>query len=151
MSRLPTWAREYIGIPFVDKGRTREGCDCWGLNRLIWGEQFSFWVPSFLGAYEEAHDGVTVAKAIVDYGLTDPIWHKVNPGQECLGDGVHLVGFCKVDGHWERAEMHVGIVLAPGTLIHVEYGIDASLMKYREELGGARRVLGIYRHEELMQ
>ena len=146
---LPAWAREYIGIPFLDKGRTREGCDCWGLNRLIWSEQFSVRVPSFLDAYEEAHDGVTVAKAIVEYGLKDPIWHRVTAGQESLGDGVHMVGFCKIDGHWEKAEMHVGIVLVPGVLIHIEHGIDASLMNYREKLAGANRVLGFYRHEEL--
>ena len=149
MVKLPAWARMYIGIPFTDKGRTHKGCDCWGLNRLIWDEQFSLRVPSFLDAYEEAHDGVTVAKAIVDYGLTDPVWIKIAPGLERLGDGVHLVGYCKIDGRWERAEMHVGIVLAPGRLIHIEHGIDASLMNYREELGGARRVLGFYRHVEL--
>jgi lipoprotein Spr len=149
MVKLPSWAREYIGIPFLDKGRTRDGCDCWGLNRLIWGERFFLWVPSFLDAYEEAHDGATVARAIVDYGLTDPAWREVAAGQERLGDGVHLVGYYKIDGRWEKAEMHVGIVLAPGVLIHIEEGIDASLMNYREKLGGANRVLGFYRHVEL--
>ncbi len=151
MGRLPAWGRVYIGIPFLDKGRTCEGCDCWGLTRLIWGEQFSLRVPSFLDTYEEAHDGATVARAIVNYGLTNPIWHEVAPGQERSGDAVHMVGYYKIDGHWEKAEMHVGIVLEPGVLIHVEEGINASLMNYREKLAGADRVLGFYRHEELLQ
>lgn len=148
--KLPVWAREYIGIAFLDKGRTHEGCDCWGLNRLIWGEQFALWVPSFLDVYEDAHDGVTVAKAIINYGLIDPIWQRISAGHERLGDGVHLVGYCKIDGRWERAEAHVGIVLVPGVLIHIEHGIDASLMNYREKLAGAKRVLGFYRHKELV-
>lgn len=29
------WWNEYVGLPFADKGRTREGCDCWGLVRLV--------------------------------------------------------------------------------------------------------------------
>ncbi len=149
MKSLPPWARAYIGIPFLDKGRSREGCDCWGLARLIWAEQFSLFIPSFLDAYEEAHDGVTTARAIANYGLKDPLWRKITEGQERLGDGVHLLGYYKIDGRWERAEMHMGIVLAPGVLIHVEHGIDASLMNYREKLAGAHRVLGFYRHEEL--
>lgn len=147
-SELPTWAREYIGIPFLDKGRTRDGCDCWGLNRLIWAEHFSVRVPSFSETYSEANDGIAVEEAIAEYGLKDPIWVKIDAGKERLGDGVHMVGYCKVNDHWERAGMHVGVVLAPGTLIHIEEGKDASLMRYREKLGGSHRVLGFYRHKD---
>ena len=30
---LPGWVRDYVGIPFRERGRTPEGADCWG---LVW-------------------------------------------------------------------------------------------------------------------
>jgi hypothetical protein len=26
-----SWVKNYIGLPFASIGRTREGCDCYGL------------------------------------------------------------------------------------------------------------------------
>ncbi len=44
---LPIWAAHYIGIPFADHGRNREGLDGWGIVRLICAEQFGIALPSF--------------------------------------------------------------------------------------------------------
>lgn len=53
-------------------------------------------------------------------------------------------------GALRSADMHVGLVLAPGALIHVERGIDAALGFYRSDIILKRRVRGIFRHRELV-
>jgi cell wall-associated NlpC family hydrolase len=31
---IPAWAADYVGIPFREHGRSRDGADCWGLYWL---------------------------------------------------------------------------------------------------------------------
>lgn len=53
---IPSWAAEYIGIPWLDRGRTRAGVDCWGLLWLVKGQQSGVWMPSYAEDYATAHD-----------------------------------------------------------------------------------------------
>jgi len=41
------WLNEYIGIPYVFGGRTREGLDCYGLVKLIYQEQYAETLPDW--------------------------------------------------------------------------------------------------------
>ena len=33
------WTQKYVGIPYRDLGRDMTGCDCWGLLRLVYGQE----------------------------------------------------------------------------------------------------------------
>lgn len=67
---FPAWASDYIGLPFADHGRTREGADCWGLVRLVYAEVFNLALPSYASTYTDAHDQASVSAA-VERGLQD--------------------------------------------------------------------------------
>ena len=50
------WVKNYIGIPFVSNGRTHEGCDCYGLVRLVLMEVYDVLFPELTTDYKNARN-----------------------------------------------------------------------------------------------
>jgi len=116
----PAWVRQYIGIPFSDRGRARDsGVDCWGLVRLVYAERFGVLLPSYVERYLSTADQHGIAgifeKAAGDSGP----WSPVSPDQVRTGD---LAAF-RV-GLYER---HVGMVVDGQRMLHCHAGVDSCL------------------------
>ena len=133
---LSDWVAGYIGIPFRPHGRDRDGCDCWGLLRLVLAEQFDTQIPAFHGMTWQPGDDRRALAAFMDEHRD--IWSEVPAGQEQPGDGVLM----RLMGH----PIHCGIVVAPGWMLHVEGGADAAAEPYTD-IRWNRRVLGFYRYK----
>lgn len=41
------WSVKYLGIPYLQGGRTTEGCDCWGLVVIVYDEELGIALPKF--------------------------------------------------------------------------------------------------------
>jgi cell wall-associated NlpC family hydrolase len=125
----------YVGIPFLDKGRTFEGCDCWGLLRLVYWHERGVQLPSFCERYQTDADRAAVAALIADE-LTP--WQELQPGREQPFDGVLMQD--------RGSAHHIGMVAdRSGRLLHVEHGRSSVIVSYRNGLI-SHRVLGFYRH-----
>jgi hypothetical protein len=48
------WVKKYIGIPFISNGRTGDGCDCYGLCRLVLEAEYGVTLPELSDDYENA-------------------------------------------------------------------------------------------------
>jgi cell wall-associated NlpC family hydrolase len=134
MSVAP-WAIRYIGIPFLKHGRTRDGCDCWGLCCLVYREIFGVELPSWDDAYPEFDDRPVLARTITQ-GLV--AWEPIDLDEARPGDGVVL----RVAGQ----PLHVGLIAAtaPPRMLHVEDGINTCLERL-DAPRWARRLHGVYR------
>ena len=119
LNQPPPWAGQYVGIPFVDLGRDRGGCDCWGLVRLVIAERTGFVLPSLDTGYG-SETNVAGVVGEVDAARANGEWLKIEPGQERTLDVVEMSLPARVDGHWVFAPLHVGIVVASGWLLHIE-------------------------------
>lgn len=131
------WSAAYVGIRYAPVGRDRSGCDCWGLVRLVYRDQAGIALPSYAGGY------------------TDP---------EELAQVDALIGRARADGPWRpvdrprpkdvalfrrgRLDSHLGIVVAPGRMLHMEGEDCAKITDYRTGRWAARLV-GHYRHEAM--
>jgi cell wall-associated NlpC family hydrolase len=126
----------FVGIPYLDRGRGLCGCDCWGLVRLVFSELRGIDLPSYVERYVTASDRVAMARLIA--GEMDD-WEEVPAGQEMKFDGALMR-----EGGFPR---HVGIVTAPGQLLHVQTGETSRIERYRSGIL-ANRIVGFYRYRD---
>jgi cell wall-associated NlpC family hydrolase len=130
---IPSWAREYIGIPFRSNGRDRSGCDCWGLTRLVQREVFGKELPSFADRYTDSLDRETVEILIDEYR---PLLLGEKIDTPDIGDITVLL----FSGH----RCHLAIYVGDGKVLHTDCLTDSCL----ELLDGATlmgRLAGFYR------
>lgn len=137
--RAPDWAGQYVGIPYKSGGRARDGCDCWGLVALVLGERFGVCVADYDGPlFEGRHTAEAVAEAAESFAAR--FIEVGRNGGEQPGDGVLL--------RMLGVPLHIGVVVAPGLMLHVEDKCDSVIENYRS-LHWRSRVLNFYRAEAL--
>lgn len=130
--------RQYLGIPFVPHGRTRTGCDCWGLVRLVYKDWFDIDLPLFGGHEFDVNNPLAAAKLMAE-GVALDIWRDAI---EPTRGNILLFG-------GGPAPYHVGIWLTPELMLHTRHGIDASTERHNALIWGARR-WGIFTHKDLV-
>jgi|APTNR8051073442_1049403.scaffolds.fasta_scaffold33004_2 cell wall-associated NlpC family hydrolase len=147
MTQLPAWTGQYIGIPFLDLGRDRAGCDCWGLVRLVLAEQAGIELPSLATCYGSEANPAGVGN-VVEAARNSEDWWPIDAGAERPFDVVEMSGAARIPGSgWMFGPLHVGVVVTSGWLLHVERGTAAVLARYREHQSIRRRVLGFWRYQ----
>jgi cell wall-associated NlpC family hydrolase len=133
---LPDWVSAYVGLPFKEGGRNRDGLDCYGLLRLVINERFGGAVPEYEGiAYRPGEDSSLLA-ALMDERIR--LWRPIAIGEEKPGDGVLL----RVMGR----PIHVGVVVEAGYMLHIEKNCDSVLERFSTGSRWEKRLLGFYRH-----
>lgn len=128
----PPWVSEYIGLPFLVRGRTREGCDCWGLVRLVLEERYGLVLPLFDGY--ETHRDLRGLSRLAD--LSKALLGA--PRIESPEEGA--VVMMTVHSH----PCHVGLCVSSEHVLHVEAGAD-SIWERLDSSRIAPRIEGFYR------
>jgi cell wall-associated NlpC family hydrolase len=140
MTEPPGWAARYIGVPFVELGRSILGADCWGLRRLILAERFQLELPDYTGYRGTSRADAAEIRRLLEGARQSGDWLPVPAGQEREGDGIEMVMF-------DRGVKipHVATVLRQGLAVHTLEGQASTLLEYRG-LAYRRSVLGFHRH-----
>lgn len=133
---------DYVGIPYVLHGATREGIDCWNLPRLWYLEQYGIELPSFGDRYGRELDAAERAHIAELVRGESEKWTRVRQGKEERGD---LVLFA-IAG----AEAHLGVVIEPGRFLHARPGTDSCVERYDSPIW-RRRFAGFYRWRQVVQ
>lgn len=126
----------YVGIPYLDRGRTIAGCDCYGLLRLVLLEQRGVELPAFSDLYVTSADRHAIA-CLLEGGLEQ--WDRIAPGKERPFDGVLM--------RHGRDIRHIGLVVEPGRLLHVDQGTGSRIERYSSP-PLSHRLVGFYRFRD---
>ncbi|WP_245293951.1 NlpC/P60 family protein [Methylobrevis pamukkalensis] len=129
----------FVGIPYADLGRSRDGADCYGLLCLVYAEIAGVTLASGLEAYPTAEDRAAV-DAVIHGGLARGPWHPVIGAVQPLDAALFRRG---------RHASHVGVILSAGRMLHI--GDTASVIERYDAPVWRDRLLGIHRHEALMR
>lgn len=136
-------AADYVGLPFLDRGRDRAGLDCWGLVRLVFAEKRGITLPDF--SEISAHDARRVAEAIAAECETDS-WLSVMRGAEQEFDVVVMRGpIFAANGKAYGVARHMGVVTDDRRILHIEEGIDAVCIPLRSQ-SVKDRIMKVYRY-----
>ena len=132
------WTERFVGLPYAEFGRGRDGCDCWGLACVIYREELGVSLPEYLGyASTEEHGELA---AIIAGATTSPLWVPVEGNAVAFDVAVFRRG---------RLDTHVGIVVHHGLMIHVSRDDCAKIESYRGGVWGHRHT-GTWRHVDLV-
>jgi probable lipoprotein NlpC len=136
---IAPWADKYVGLPFKDGGRDRDGLDCYGALALIYREEFAITLPTYEGAYVSAHERDEVA-ALLAQRIPADAWTPVT-GSPRVGDAVV---FRVLNQPW-----HVGVMVSPTEFLHVEAAQGTATIERLDSFRWARRRHAVYRHPRL--
>jgi len=129
-----SWANGYVGLPYQDLGRSRDGADCWGLVCLVYQAELGVTLPSYAEGYVSSAERTSV-DALIDAGHREPIWRHVDA----------VAPFDVITLRLGRFKCHTGIVVRPGVMLHMAHGACAKLERY----DGPRwrdRIDDVFRH-----
>ncbi len=135
-----SWSNKYIKIPFKEKGRDENGCDCWGLARLIYKDELNIDLPTLL-EYNNTQDKEQISDL---YKKTSQCWISIAKGEEKPYDIVVL--------NMMGSPTHIAIVVKKGVMIHCEYGKGTTIAAYNDNsFQWFRKIRGIYRYDTSKQ
>lgn len=123
----------WVGIPYLPKGRTRAGFDCWGICLAFAHEELGVELPEYF--YDEAHI-LEHACNHIGREVQLPRWTPVVPHDVERGD----ILIFRIMG----IETHCGIALGEGDFLHSLAG-RASCVESLAHANWEHRCTGAYR------
>ena len=122
----------YVGIPFIDGGRSLKGADCWGIIKLMYADLFDFELPDYqISAFQTEKVIVTMEKE------ASRKWVQVK--EPIFGDVVAMANHPR---HRDRVN-HVGFYLQKGRFLHAMKETGSIISRVAEI--GSPKIIGIYR------
>jgi cell wall-associated NlpC family hydrolase len=127
------WVKKYIGIPFASNGRGREGCDCYGLCRLVLASELGRHLPELSNDYTDALN-VRETAALFEKNMPVLLAERTEAPEE---GSVVIIR--------ERGRLcHMGMYAGDGYILHMK-AETGSVCQRASHPGLAGRIEGYYR------
>jgi cell wall-associated NlpC family hydrolase len=128
---------DFVGVPYLDRGRGRDGADCWGLIVIVYRELLDIELPSYSDHYKmiSERDARDIAQVITaERSDWQRLWLADEPD-------VYDLVLLNIGG----VPCHIGVYAGHRTMLHVQRGMTSWI----ESLDRPRwqpRIEGYYRY-----
>ena len=130
------WSNRYISIPFDFDGRDFNGCDCWGLIRMVYLYELGIELPTYKESLiDNSVNSLRRVAKIMDIESNSERWIQVKIPIE-----MDLVLF-----RTGNVNCHVGIICGRNKMLHIQEGISASVENYTSPTWRSR-ITGFFRY-----
>jgi cell wall-associated NlpC family hydrolase len=133
-----SWSNRYIGIPFVDLGRTASGSDCYGLLHLVYNQELNISLPSYTDAYACVEERAQISELLSEAQTSD-VWAKTTDAFKPFDVLLFRQG---------RHQSHVGLYVQRKTMLHMAEAEQSKLENF-EQARWRNRLVGVYRHTKI--
>jgi cell wall-associated NlpC family hydrolase len=125
----------FIGIPFLHKGKTKEGTDCWGFCRMFYKEILNKELPDLLKFYNET---VNYQNCNHIYPIAKEHFKRISKDEVKKFDIV-LLNIASVP-------VHVGIYLDELKFLHCMEGTGSIISRF-EDVNFRNKIDSFWRYE----
>lgn len=133
---------EILFTPFEEGGRTKDGCDCWGLVVILYDELFNIPLPTYDTTAYKGMSNLAITSDSINQIKQDEEFDFVEVESPQYGD------FILVD--MLGRPVHIGFVLTPTEMIHITRQSGVTVENFRGEKWN-RKIHGFYRHKRMFQ
>ena len=113
-------------VPFVEKGRSWEGWDCWGLVYVAYRDVLGIIIPDYLDRYDHTHEVTRLSKVVEQEKQI--VWKRVEHKDWARGDVMTIrrrnlcvhAGLIVADGQVMHAEQDMGTIIEPMPMLDIE-------------------------------
>lgn len=131
---MPAWAGTYLQLPFLERGRSRAGLDCYGLVCQVFQEQRQIMLPHYTEHYLTTQDKEEITA--IYQGAMHTHWREI-PVREAQCFDVVIM---RILGD----PIHFGLVLEPPCFLHIRQGIWSCIERW-DSLIWKRRLVAVAR------
>lgn len=138
-------AERHLRVPFVDRGRSFAGWDCWGLVMVLTRHHAGVEMPEYATS---AADSVGVVRSFAG-GISDAdVWLPVDLDQARPFDVAVMRATATIDGRTRRVPFHAALFIDRTRLLHSEKDLDTMSLtvtsdEFRRRLVCLRRFRGL--------
>ena len=122
----PTWLKQYVGIPFNEKGYSQTGSNCWGILYMVYKDRYNILLPNYSHDYTDTRDGSNIKQLIAQE--INSSWIQVKTPQ--FADAISL----SIQGQpW-----HCALYIGENKMLHCERGLNSCIERLTSPIWKAK-------------
>ena len=125
--------RSYITVPFKEKGRSKNGWDCWGVAYVMYKEFLNINLPLYLDDYVSTSEKDVLG--ILIEGQLEAMWQEVEKPAPFDIVNIRLQG----------RPMHIGVYIGENRFIHA-LEKNGTVIERIDSIIWENRIVGYYRY-----